>query len=619
MSRRSRKHEPARKSEPITGKSSGGGKPARAGGGYAGPSPLSERRPGWPSRVLDRIAWIVDSRLFVWLCLLGMCGLFGWMVMLPVNNPDLGWHVALGRYIVENRSIPRIEPFVYNAIGGLAEPAHEWLTQVVYWLTVQASGVLGLRWAHAALSAVILIVFFLLLRRAGVGPALALLGTFAYLVIAQGRFHPRPHLVNMLFMVGLYGYVFVLQPALSRRQLVGIFVVAVIWANLHSAAISFAAIVVLYVLVEIAQQKIGWRQPQPDDLGGGQVRRLVLLAGLVCVSLVLTPSHFRLFPYILESRRINAPISAEWRSITAYWGNPMMTPFSVETYWIVAAATVIAAVLVFRRASLSRLAVVAFMLSLPLSGQRFVSDCFVPVLFVLCEFSRWASVRHEATALRGRALTHRVASVLAVALVFVAIHPALNHENKFNRYEHRLSADWNFQPGYFPIGAVRFLDEVDLTGRLFNSSDWGGYILLQTYRKYPVFIDGRWVTVGKKVLDDSMVIENRRAGAFEKLDEYKVDILLVYREWMTQELQRDRKWVPVFENLNAGVYVRDTPANAENLRKCAEYYRARGIPFDPAKGFSERAAFVANREWCREFRVERMHLRMRTNKKVAGW
>lgn len=589
------------------------------------PSAVSHE-PGRAARFVETLSRFADHRVLVGFLLLVLCALLGYTAMLPIYNPDFGWHVALGRYMVENRTVPATEPFTHTAEGA-PMVAHEWLSQVIYYLVTEAGGILTLRWLHAGLAVAILIILFLVLRRAGISPALALLGTFLYMVIAQGRFHVRPHMFDLLFLVLMYGYVFVIKPALHWRQLLAIFVVTVLWVNMHSGVVLFAALVVLYVAVEAIQQKIGWRRPQPDDLGGGDLLRLGILVMVVLVALVLTPNHVRLFPYVLESKAINANLSREWLSIAKYSPNDsIMKPFSVETFWIMAVATAGMALLTIRRQSLSLLAVVLFLGYLPLSGQRFVAVYFAPIIFVLGEFSRWAGTKFGDIVPRGRTVAHQLAAVLAIAVVCAVTHPALNEKNNPNqkkgllyRYTGRLTPEWNFKPAVFPIGAVSFLEEVHLEGRLFNSSSWGGYILLNTYDQYPIFIDGRWVTIGKDVFLDSRTISNRSRGAFEKLDQYNIEILLVHREWMTKELQREQKWIPIFENFNAGLYLRDRPESAANLQRCAEYYEAYGMPFDMSKGFDEHAVFKANPEWAKDFRVERRHLKMGRGKMAAGW
>jgi hypothetical protein len=195
----------------------------------------------------------------------------------------------------------------------------------------------------------------------------------------------------------------------------------------------------------------------------------------------------------------------------------------------------------------------------------------------------------------------------------------MNYQGELGRYQQRLTRAWDFQVATFPIGAVRFMGDVDLTGKLFNQSDWGGYVLQELYTKYPIFIDGRWVEVGKDVFEASSAIDNLRPNAFDLLDKYDIDLILMPREWMPKQRIAERKWLPLFENFNAGVYVRNTPRNATNLQRAAEYYARYGVPFSSETGFGERQAVEANKTWATDFRVERAHLKLRTGTMVNGW
>jgi hypothetical protein len=154
---------------------------------------------------------------------------------------------------------------------------------------------------------------------------------------------------------------------------------------------------------------------------------------------------------------------------------------------------------------------------------------------------------------------------------------------------------------------MRFLDEVELEGKLYNSSGWGGFILMKTHDKYPVFIAGRWVTIGKKVQLDGGRIKRRGPSAFGLLDAYDIDILLIDRGWMLAYQIAEKNWVTVFENFNSGVYLRNGLGIEANLAKCRDYYAARGIPFDEGEGYVARAAFEANPEWAWRFDVRRYH------------
>ena len=93
----------------------------------------------------------------------------------------------------------------------------------------------------------------------------------------------------------------------------------------------------------------------------------------------------------------------------------------------------------------------------------------------------------------------------------------------------------------------------------------------------------------------------------KKLDEYGIDLMLLPRGWMTQELRKERGWLTLFENVNAGLYLRRGPGTEADIERVQRYYDQRGIPFDSELGFEERRAFEANRAWANGFAIRRTH------------
>ena len=548
-----------------------------------------------------RVASALDGRALAWVFVIAVAGLVAARAMQPLREPDFGWHAALGRYIVEQRTIPDRDPFTHTARGA-PMVAHEWLSQVIYHGVIQSAGLFGLRTMHAFFLAGILLLFFAMLRRSGVPPACALLGVFAYVVIARSRFHLRPQTFSVAFMMVMYFAIFVRRPRLSGPQIGGITAAAVLWANLHSAVILLPMLCWLYLVVEAVQQRSGWRLPRSDDLGGGSLPRLTTLALASSAAVFITPAHFRLIPYVVESLRINSGLSAEWFPIQHFFGHPLNQPFETEAFLIVVIATAATVLSTARGGSLSRVAVVVYLTCLPFQAQRTVMFFFAPILFVLSELAVW--MRSSPPGADCRRLAALAAIPTVVFLALPAIHPHTSPE----RVRSWLGADANFEPVAFPADAVRFLDAVELRGRLFHLERWGGFLLFHTYDEYPIFIDGRWVTVGERVARDALLIERRLPGTFERIDAYGIDLLLVPRGWMTDEIARERGWISVFENFNAGIYIRSDPRSRGDLRRCQAYYAARGIPFDPAQGFDGLAAQNANRRWARGFRVSRRHL-----------
>jgi hypothetical protein len=149
-----------------------------------------------------------------------------------LNDPDTYWHIAVGRWIVEHRAFPHVDPFSAT-VAGAPWIAKEWLSQLLY---VGAHALAG--WpgvvvlaAAAAAAAFALLAYFLLQKLAPV-PALTLV--VAALVIVSPHLLARPHALALPLMVGWIG---VLIDAVDRRRPppLALLPVMTLWANLHGS------------------------------------------------------------------------------------------------------------------------------------------------------------------------------------------------------------------------------------------------------------------------------------------------------------------------------------------------------------------------------------------------
>jgi hypothetical protein len=77
-----------------------------------------------------------------------------------------------------------------------------------------------------------------------------------------------------------------------------------------------------------------------------------------------------------------------------------------------------------------------------------------------------------------------------------------------------------------PVKAVNYIEATQPTGRLFNSYNWGGYLLFQL-QDYPVFIDGRTDLYDDQLVNEWLQIVQAREGWREALDQWNVNLVLV--------------------------------------------------------------------------------------------
>jgi tetratricopeptide (TPR) repeat protein len=158
---------------------------------------------------------------------------------------------------------------------------------------------------------------------------------------------------------------------------------------------------------------------------------------------------------------------------------------------------------------------------------------------------------------------------------------------------------------------IGFLEEADLRGNLFNPYHLGGYAGYRLAPRIRTFIDGRTEHYPDEVMRDYLEIvraqsrSNRRA-VFQLLDAREVDIFLgvglpegYYADLYTVELVAEHPdWILVYRSVDHAIYLRTNLRNTENLRRVAEYYRERGIPFDSRAGVRPRDVIREAPSWA---------------------
>jgi len=136
---------------------------------------------------------------------------------IPIRSYDLFWHLATGRWIVEQRALPASDPFAVASDRGPWING-EWLFDVVLYPLQQAIGFSGL----TILRALFVAALFAFLAKDPVVAAIAFAGANPLLDV-------RPSSVAALFVA--------LALAIARRSWIAFAVLTAIWINVHPSAL----------------------------------------------------------------------------------------------------------------------------------------------------------------------------------------------------------------------------------------------------------------------------------------------------------------------------------------------------------------------------------------------
>src|SRR3989339_642201 len=151
-------------------------------------------------------------------------------MLTKIFTSDFGTHIAIGREIVQTRTIADKEFLNYPSIGRY-NPNGEWGFQAILYLVFSVGGAYGVSFLVWA----VVFATFLLLHRAavlrGAHPLLAVLAIFAFSGFLRIRIQPRPEIFTYFF-IALTIFLFSEYFFGTRKKLVYLFPPAgLAWAN----------------------------------------------------------------------------------------------------------------------------------------------------------------------------------------------------------------------------------------------------------------------------------------------------------------------------------------------------------------------------------------------------
>jgi hypothetical protein len=380
--------------------------------------------------------------------------------LVPMDETDLFFNLRLGDLILARHAVPRTNllSFTYPEARDLNLA---WLFQIALALSYRAGGIAATVLLKTTFVLGTWALLFRVALRRGAHPAAAAVALALAAWAAEPRFVERPHLCTFL---GLATLLLALERAEAGRPraLTALVPLALVWANANSCFFLAPAVLALYAAGAAIDRR------------GVDAKRAALIALLLVPFIFATPSGAGALTYIANHWRMPwlRPLQ-EYRA--ASW--PLDGPF-----FFVAAGVLLAAMLPGRRWRWLLPAV-----ALGLLGARrirFVAEFAIlggPIVAVaLTELARRAAARLR----RPVPLTATVA--VTVALGGLTLMPRVSAARHGQH-----AVDLGLEPDLIPAGAIRFVDDNGLAGRMYNDLEVGSYLTWHWGDRHQVFQDPR--------------------------------------------------------------------------------------------------------------------------------
>ena len=494
-------------------------------------------------------------------CLFGVAVL---VLLQPIWDIDEFWHVKIGELITTTRAIPRTDPFTWTR-AGVQWTTHEWLSEVVFYLAFRCAGWDGVRavGGAAALLGLGLLVRVTWLRSRN-GPAVLLMLALVLLLYID-RMRPRPHVLafpcEIAFVALLFG-----PP--DRRRIPVALGLAVLWANLHGGAVLAP---VLAGAAALARRN----------------RAAVVLATCVALAVACNPAGLGIYREALATRTVTQAASVpEWAPVWRYLQEPDGTFHNVVAAFAPFAALAALVVRAFLRPRLEAGAVAVALAAAVVSASaaRHVYLVFPAALLLLTGAPK---ARVSEVSPGGSRPPARATVMVVAALALGVSSYAYGVDSLQGGLRSALTnARRPIRADEFPERMAEFLARAALDGRMWNSVDWGGYLIFRLWPAQQVFMDGRTTLFPPEI--HHLGQRAFAAGADPSLlpaveddfDRLGVTMIASKRPFFPEGIWDRRLWIAIYRDEQAEVFLRRGPGDEAALLRA---FHAAGLGPQPAQ------------------------------------
>lgn len=465
------------------------------------------------------------------------------MTVREISDPDFWWHLRAGQYMVENATIPHTDPFTFTA-QGKEWVTHEWLSEVGIYALYRA-GEFAL--PVLVFSGVITLAFALTYRRSSGRPYLAGFALLLGALATAPTWGVRPQMLTLLLMSA---FLFLLDRFSTTRNVKFLFplpLLMILWVNLHSGYAVGLVVIGAYVFAALVERVSHSLRPQgkPDTteaevpLSPGAIRSLLLVLGVSFLAVLLNPNGARMFLYPFETLT-----SAAMQRYIQEWFSPDFHQIEWLPFALLVLSLIAISLIARARVPLAHILLLFLLGLLALRSARNIPlFALVAIPVLAAQLAAWIPLRASTRP------TPRVMQYLNVGLLAVIAFVALLRVGSVLVNQSRV------EQARYPAGAVKWIQQNRPAPNLYNSYDWGGYLIWKLYPEYLVYIDGRADVHGDAFIEDFLNVYRASFGWQDELARRNVQFVLIEPAApLAKALAADPQWAQVFADSLSVIY-----------------------------------------------------------------
>ncbi|HTP08239.1 MAG TPA: hypothetical protein VMP08_08320 [Anaerolineae bacterium] len=459
------------------------------------------------------------------------------MATRAVVDTDLYWHLAAGRYIVETRTVPTVDPFSSTMLGKPWVDIY-WLAQVAWYLIYQAAGLAGLSLLVAALVTLTLVFVWKQLD----GPVfLRALIVLLAAVVSGPVWTARPHLITYL-LTAVVAYLLFLYKWKQIDRLWVVPLLFIVWVNMHGGYIAGFMLLGTFIVGEAIGNL--FHVAGREIVSWWRLRKVLLISVISGLVLLINPHTINAILLPLKTvglQTLQASIDE--------WASPNFHQLFQQPFIWMLLLTLVIIGWSGRRLDVTdaiTLVVFAYISFLARRNIGLFALICAPILsrhaVALWEKSRWGQRQLSP----GKPIVNLLILILigcaAILKILIPLSPVVQQQ-----------AD----RAALPIGAADWIAQHHPSGTMFNGYNLGGYLLWRLWPNYPIYVDGRTDLYDDAFLREYQSVISTTPGFEKVFDRQDVRFIVIEKSaplavWLAQS---DR-WQLAYADDQTVIYTR---------------------------------------------------------------
>jgi hypothetical protein len=505
----------------------------------------------------------VENQVFNYILLFAFALFICFLTTFKISaDDDVFWHLATGRYIIQNIHVPSTDVFGYISQGQKWIP-FEWGWDVITFSVFNFGGFYSLSIFRTLIVLAIFSLFIIILRRNNINYSLIIIFSFVLIFGILTRLSIRPQLATYFFIVFL---IYSLLNYNGNKSILYIIpAIFLVWANMHMGMILGMVLFAVFIVSEIIRDFFINRKSLDDDKKRS-LKYLLYSFLFSLAAILINPNFISTYYYTFRHSQMDMLEQInEWKSPLRA---AAIAGYNVKIYLFFLITGIAIIYYSVKKKNYFPLLIYVSVGFYSLQAIRFITD------FMLSAFAFWMiAVNFVISKYKINKHLNKIAVkiVLTVFLTFAIINIADN--SLYIKYlgNYFRESGFGVNEKFFPKAMFDFIqkEEINKIGeKPFNNLKIGGYFIWN-FPESKNFIDSR-------NLNDSIYtlyknIDLKKPGFENLIDKLEIDYVMYSTPSLTvnaTEIERNivsylstnnDKWKLIYWDDRSFLFVRNIP------------------------------------------------------------